>query len=570
MADKIRRWGFDGSSSGAATIAEIRRAPYHNRLAKLSPQTRELTEFDLHDLHSFPWESKVHVYDWTEDGLAQVDHAVSKFRVGSGEYGAKALEQLRERMLKDLASQGGRVLLIEDLTPPVLEVVGWTWQLEPAVFLRHIDQAWGRQKASISSAHSRPSAWPCDPSECIDFCIRYPRLVAVCHPSVPQRDHSEWRQDCFRRASRYLQGRRLLPLIDLPQEFKTDCVAYDHVTVSIDDVAGNDWQALVLFPPSVKEWQDGRLKVEKEQLRSFEVHTQPKDKFDGSTGDEDVLRWLSRLDSACSADHQKCGAFSTLHSLFVEALGHWKLHVHQVTLAIDMLSNNAAQPDEVDLEAQRQIRVIILKGLTMLSEMEDDIRAAAEKCDPTHNKIMRKLEIPGYGDAPLMAMRLLARCDEVHQIKMRLERHLPTLQNQIDFAISKQQVELQQTQLEESRKAIQQADTIKRLTILAFIYIPVQTASSIYGMNLQELTPNPSIWVFVVTALALLVLTLTAAAWQHITPYLYRLSNSLFGSVRMQACCMLRRLGIRVATPSENGDDKLPAWQNNPQPSWFQ
>lgn len=58
------------------------------------------------------------------------------------------------------------------------------------------------------------------------------------------------------------------------------------------------------------------------------------------------------------------------------------------------------------------------------------------------------------------------------------------------------QLMMTDTQIKESRTAIQQAGSVKRLTVLAFIFIPISTVSSAFGMNVQQLTDNPpSIWI---------------------------------------------------------------------------
>ncbi|KAL8905172.1 MAG: hypothetical protein Q9207_002799 [Kuettlingeria erythrocarpa] len=71
------------------------------------------------------------------------------------------------------------------------------------------------------------------------------------------------------------------------------------------------------------------------------------------------------------------------------------------------------------------------------------------------------------------------------------------------------QIDLMNTQIEESRKAIQQAEVVKRLTALAFVFIPISTVCSAFGMNIEQLSHNlPSVWVFATVALAITVSTL--------------------------------------------------------------
>lgn len=71
------------------------------------------------------------------------------------------------------------------------------------------------------------------------------------------------------------------------------------------------------------------------------------------------------------------------------------------------------------------------------------------------------------------------------------------------------QIDLMNTQIEESRKAIQQAEVVKRLTALAFVFIPISTVCSAFGMNIEQLSHNlPSVWVFATVALVITVSTL--------------------------------------------------------------
>ncbi|KAL8754192.1 MAG: hypothetical protein Q9184_005192 [Pyrenodesmia sp. 2 TL-2023] len=70
--------------------------------------------------------------------------------------------------------------------------------------------------------------------------------------------------------------------------------------------------------------------------------------------------------------------------------------------------------------------------------------------------------------------------------------------------------------IEESKKSIHltstQLDEGKKVTILAFIYVPLNLATSIFGMNLQQLNAEGQpVWVFVLTAL--LATILTAFIW---------------------------------------------------------
>ena len=96
------------------------------------------------------------------------------------------------------------------------------------------------------------------------------------------------------------------------------------------------------------------------------------------------------------------------------------------------------------------------------------------------------------------------------KIESQLQRTETLLAVRIDQSFRDLQIELAQTQLEESRKAIKQADTVARLTILAFVFIPVGAVCGFFGMNIVEVAANGgfSFWVFGTMMGAVLAMTL--------------------------------------------------------------
>jgi Mg2+ and Co2+ transporter CorA len=68
--------------------------------------------------------------------------------------------------------------------------------------------------------------------------------------------------------------------------------------------------------------------------------------------------------------------------------------------------------------------------------------------------------------------------------------------------------------LTESKKAIDQARVVTKLTRLAFIYIPLSFTTSIFSMNLKPIsTGSHSFWLWVVVSMPILLATLTPLIW---------------------------------------------------------
>ena len=77
------------------------------------------------------------------------------------------------------------------------------------------------------------------------------------------------------------------------------------------------------------------------------------------------------------------------------------------------------------------------------------------------------------------------------------------------------QIELSHTQVLESRKSMEQDASIARLQILAFIFIPVSTVASVFGMNVNGFTDIDA-RLFIIAIVLVLSLSLVIAAFNSI------------------------------------------------------
>jgi CorA-like Mg2+ transporter protein len=84
------------------------------------------------------------------------------------------------------------------------------------------------------------------------------------------------------------------------------------------------------------------------------------------------------------------------------------------------------------------------------------------------------------------------------------------------------QIELSKVQIAESRKAIQQTATMRKLTILAFVFIPTSTICGFFGMNVKEFDDHPRLWVFFITLILVVTLVLIIATADGLLDLLMR------------------------------------------------
>ena len=75
----------------------------------------------------------------------------------------------------------------------------------------------------------------------------------------------------------------------------------------------------------------------------------------------------------------------------------------------------------------------------------------------------------------------------------------------------------------ESRKAIDQAERLKRLTLLATFFIPLSFTTSLFGMNFEELGQGHlHVWLFAVVSAPVLVLSYCAYVWDEKCTRVYK------------------------------------------------
>lgn len=110
--------------------------------------------------------------------------------------------------------------------------------------------------------------------------------------------------------------------------------------------------------------------------------------------------------------------------------------------------------------------------------------------------------------------------EEARRLEAEIRDHLQLQGSKLALEESKKSVELSSHQIEESKR-------VKIFTILAFFYVPLNLATSVFGMNLEQLNGSGrSIGIFLGTAGTLLLVT--GALWlllegvQHVRVYLRR------------------------------------------------
>ena len=120
---------------------------------------------------------------------------------------------------------------------------------------------------------------------------------------------------------------------------------------------------------------------------------------------------------------------------------------------------------------------------------------------------------------------------KVGPLEKKIEELLKKIQKELDDTTVDLQRELTLVQLEESRRAIEQNQMVRKLTILAFLYLPISTVSSVFGMNVQELQLlqyQPHIRVFCFVLLGVFVFSILLASFEFLQNVLYGVGSHYY------------------------------------------
>ena len=112
--------------------------------------------------------------------------------------------------------------------------------------------------------------------------------------------------------------------------------------------------------------------------------------------------------------------------------------------------------------------------------------------------------------------------------------------------------------ISESLKASQQAFRTQNLTILAFVFIPVSTVSSIYGMNTAEIAQNnPHMWQFGVSACATTLVAIFAAwSYQYWFTFPRFIKSSMHVSSRKRKATVVQSVPVGPTRPPFGAVDR--------------
>ena len=158
----------------------------------------------------------------------------------------------------------------------------------------------------------------------------------------------------------------------------------------------------------------------------------------------------------------------------------------------------------------------------------------------------------------LESLRCLIRTLAIHclPVSKRRSTNLLSLKEYCEYVLDDGQhlcslvqerihIETGLSSIRESQKSIEEAVSVKRLTQLAFIFIPLTYTSSLFGMNIKEMNGGgPKLWIFLFVSVCISVITLLLSSFvKYVTNWIkrhYRQPNYLFNTYILYGSIGLR------------------------------
>ncbi|KAF8533379.1 hypothetical protein BDD12DRAFT_865656 [Trichophaea hybrida] len=153
----------------------------------------------------------------------------------------------------------------------------------------------------------------------------------------------------------------------------------------------------------------------------------------------------------------------------------------------------------------------------LMGRFERDSNLLAPSDEKPHNISLFEVRhlIYEYRDMVTGTLRLLRQQqpynDDDDEVLEDFEAHRATIETLLERADKAIASHTGFMAIEESRKAIAETEAVRRLTNLAFIFLPLSLTTGIYGMNVKEFKGAVNLWIVGVTGATLTTLAVAAA-----------------------------------------------------------
>lgn len=198
---------------------------------------------------------------------------------------------------------------------------------------------------------------------------------------------------------------------------------------------------------------------------------------------------------------------SILYQVFRLIVINWTTTTQQMQLEVDELnsSERLRKPTGDNFEADTQKAVI--------ADCREQLSAAITIMRTTGpNRPKTEWDVEGRDHNPQSgSLEVLSLIQKWRSLELQFEHIRSRLNSFYEKADNASKTRLMFVQIAESRKAITQADSVRRLTNLAFVFIPLTFVAGVFSANIREMDNHRTAKAFAISSVATTVLAILAA-----------------------------------------------------------
>ncbi|KAI0101401.1 hypothetical protein GGR51DRAFT_530651 [Nemania sp. FL0031] len=216
-------------------------------------------------------------------------------------------------------------------------------------------------------------------------------------------------------------------------------------------------------------------------------------------------------------DHQVASADLgyALSDLFIFAACGEAQFLNLIEQHVSSLLDHSENQETAVLDELNYITRLLRERLLRISNIKSFLRTANHYDSASRkrgNLLSEETQHQTRQRSPEALQADSALMDNFNYLSQRAKDLVAQATSAIEFTSSR-------VMLEESRRAINKADRLERLTLLAFFFLPLSLTTSFFGSNFRELggTGSLSIWVMFVTLIPVLGLTAVLCFWDQLS-----------------------------------------------------
>lgn len=214
--------------------------------------------------------------------------------------------------------------------------------------------------------------------------------------------------------------------------------------------------------------------------------------------------------------------YYALSELFFFYISSESQFLNMLQRQMDQLMRSYRGRENLALDDLHYTKQLVNSHAQSIEDLHCKISAQPQRQFPSSSGSSSSFYFVGSADTEIHGSQGLGRSLEAATAHARLLdslTHLQRLASQLSQRATEDMAFVSNgVVLEESRRAMLKADSMERLTMLAFFFLPLSFTASLFGANFRELgTGDMSIWIMFVTLVPVSLFSTILCFWNQIS-----------------------------------------------------